>query len=88
MSSTANQAARKIETYLFDEYPDNDQRRADAVKQIESIIADAYKPVMEVLREALRSPVHAAGCKKCGPARSDAACNCWVSRAQKIVGEG
>lgn len=56
------------------------------VEENAPIIAQEYEPVMECLREALEcSPTHGIDCPailKVGRY----ACDCWVSRAQKIVG--
>jgi len=74
--------------------------RDDTVKKIAPIITDEFKPLMEVLRIAVRSVVQPKRhrrnewieCSACGGAGETVetvghTSVCWVSRAQKILGE-
>lgn len=58
------------------------------VDRVAPLIAAAYAPVMECLREAITKSGHVAGCSLTSSYAWDPKnCNCWVSRAQKLLEE-
>ncbi len=82
----AAQAARKIVAYIA--LPDSaepDDSTGNPVEYVESLISAEYKPLLRALREALRYGTHAAFCMTIN--KRGGVCNCWVSQAQKILGE-
>jgi hypothetical protein len=63
---------------------------AGFAEEITIIIESELDPVMEVLREALesRGQIHGVSCRSwADTVLTNEGCNCWVSRARKIVGE-
>lgn len=91
----AAQAARKIAQALrsateeFDivvetlmRKPAVDDLEDQVVAAFTPLIAAEYEPVMDCLREAMNNGMHSDPCA--GYIRPDK-CNCWVSRAQKLI---
>lgn len=85
----AERTARKVASnlaWLEDVYAQDSDR---ATSEITTMISTEYAPLLEVLREALKHSHHIPTCWSNVSAKpsplAEAECNCWVSRARKLL---